>query len=107
MQTHIIKDKQTYAAFPSRRAKNRAIKWRLTQIIKASKGCADCGYNAHGVALQFDHMGDKKGNVSNLIRSDYAWSTIMDEINKCEIVCANCHAIRTKSRGQHHATPYS
>ena len=66
--------------FNSRRAKKRAIKWRLTQIIKASRGCADCGYNAHGVALQFDHMGDKKGNVSNLIRSDYAWSTILEEI---------------------------
>jgi hypothetical protein len=92
--------------FNSLRAKKRAIKWRLTQIIKASKGCADCGYNTNGVALQFDHMGDKKGNVSNLIRSDYAWSTIMDEINKCEVVCANCHAVRTKSRGQHRAMPF-
>lgn len=91
-------------AFSSPRARKRAAKWRLSQIHKLAHGCADCGYNASAYALQFDHVrGEKKGNVSNLIRSDYAWSTIKKEIDKCEVVCANCHAIRTKSRGQHHA----
>lgn len=74
-------------------------------MIKTSKGCVDCGYNDHAVALQFDHIGDdKKDSVSNLIRSDYSWSTIKTEILKCEIVCANCHAVRTKARGQHHSS---
>ena len=44
---------------------------------------------------------EKKNTVSNLIRSDYGWETIMSEIDKCEVVCANCHAVRTKERGQH------
>lgn len=87
----------------SPRAKKRAAKWRLSQIIKLHYGCADCGYNKSAHALQFDHVrGDKKGNVSNLIRSDYSWDTIKIEIEKCEVVCANCHAIRTQSRGQHY-----
>lgn len=93
----------------SERARKRAIKWRLTQIIKVSRGCHDCGYNAHGVALQFDHLRDKKANVSNMIRSDYSWETIKEEILKCEVVCANCHALRTKTRkdGQDPYTPRS
>lgn len=107
MDITIKQDNNLQTAFPSRRAKKRAIKWRLAQIIKASRGCMDCGYDSNGVALQFDHMGNKKANVSNLIRSDYAWSTILEEINKCQIVCANCHAVRTKSRGQHYAIPSS
>ena len=91
-------------AFQSPRARKRAAKWRLAQIHKLAQGCADCGYNTNAYALQFDHvMGDKKDTVSNLIRSDYAWSTIKAEILKCEVVCANCHAVRTKARGQHHS----
>lgn len=90
----------------SERAQKRAEKWRLSQIHKLAHGCADCGYNKDAYALQFDHIhGDKKKNVSDLIRSDYAWKTVLEEIEKCEVVCANCHAIRTKSRGQHYSTP--
>lgn len=89
-------------ALKSPRARKRAAKWRLAQIIKLEQGCVDCGYNANAYALQFDHIGDnKKGGVSDLIATDYSWKTILQEIDKCEIVCANCHAIRTKQRGQH------
>jgi hypothetical protein len=91
-------------AFRSPRARKRSIKWRALQIHKLAQGCADCGYNASAYALQFDHVrGEKKQAVSDLIRSDYSWNTIKEEISKCEVVCANCHAIRTKSRGQHYS----
>lgn len=94
-----IESKTLINAFPSRRARKRGAKWRLTQVIKLAQGCVDCGYNKHAIALQFDHVSDnKKGSVSNLIRSDYAWSTILEEINKCEIRCANCHAVVTARR---------
>jgi hypothetical protein len=81
------------------RAQKRADKWTKAQKIKTQSGCVDCGYNKSPYALQFDHIGnDKKESVSNLIRSDYSWETIILEINKCEVVCANCHAIRTQNR---------
>lgn len=83
----------------SKRARKRAAKWRLAQLIKLSRGCTDCGYAAHAVALQFDHVGDdKRMNVSDMIRSDYSWMTILEEIAKCEVRCANCHAVMTKNR---------
>jgi hypothetical protein len=74
-------------------ARNRA---RVAQI-KVQAGCADCGYAAHPAALQFDHVqGTKQGNVSELIKR--SWAVISEEISKCQIVCANCHAVRTWSR---------
>ena len=63
------------------------------------KGCADCGYNAHPSALEFDHApGSKKVfNIGEKIGS-YSRETLWAEISKCEVVCANCHAIRTYNR---------
>lgn len=89
----------TKYALMSPRAKKRAAKWKLAGMIKTANGCVDCGYAKHAQALQFDHISsNKKAAVSNLIRSDYAWTTILIEISKCEIRCANCHAIMTASR---------
>ena len=68
-------------------------------MIKTATGCLDCGYAAHAAALQFDHTdSNKKANVSDLIRSDYSWKTIKEEINKCVVRCSNCHAVITAER---------
>jgi len=81
------------------RAQQRKQKWLQAQHIKQAQGCIDCGYNEHPEALQFDHVSDnKKDCVSNLIRSDYSWKTIIEEIDKCEVRCANCHAAVTSRR---------
>lgn len=65
--------------------------------LKVAAGCTDCGYNAHPAALEFDHiLGGKQANVSALI--GYTWVRIQAEIAKCEVVCANCHRIRTVER---------
>jgi predicted nucleic acid-binding Zn-ribbon protein len=62
---------------------------------KLSKGCADCGYNKHHVALDFDHVdGEKELNVCNAKSIKQA----KKEIEKCEVVCSNCHRIRTYNR---------
>jgi hypothetical protein len=66
---------------------------------KLLRGCVDCGYHGHSAALDFDHVkGKKEYNLSQMRKS--AMSNIMAEINKCEIVCANCHRIRTFNRIQ-------
>lgn len=58
---------------------------------KVEKGCIDCGYNKHFAALEFDHVvGIKKSSVASLV----SWRAIMEEISKCVVRCANCHAIR-------------
>lgn len=56
--------------------------------------CIDCG-EKDPVVLEFDHLGNKKIEVSRLIRDKYSLSTVCQEINKCEIRCANCHRRKT------------
>jgi hypothetical protein len=68
--------------------------------IKLASGCVDCGYREHAVALDFDHsLGKKTAGVSALVKSACDWSIVEAEMAKCEVVCANCHRVRTKTRG--------
>jgi hypothetical protein len=59
--------------------------------------CVDCG-ELDPVVLEFDHLRDKVANVSYLVASSRPWHLILDEIAKCEVVCANCHRRRTLER---------
>lgn len=56
--------------------------------------CVDCG-ERDPIVLEFDHKGNKKIEVSKLVSNSYSWETIMEEINKCDVRCANCHRRRT------------
>jgi len=56
--------------------------------------CVDCGED-DPVVLEFDHLRDKKLNVSTLVNLVTDWTGILAEIAKCEVVCANCHRRRT------------
>lgn len=66
---------------------------------QVAKGCADCGYNAHPASLEFDHLPgtEKKFNIGEEIGS-YSREKLWEEIAKCDVVCANCHNIRTANR---------
>ena len=64
----------------------------LAKIAKIKEsGCIQCGYNAHPETLQFHHMDPstkKFGIGSSVMRS---WEKLQAEINKCVLLCANCH----------------
>lgn len=69
------------------------------QAIKLERGCADCGYRDHPAALDFDHLPGhaKEFRVAQL--SNGATRAKIDaEIAKCDVVCANCHRVRTAKR---------
>lgn len=66
------------------------------------KSCKDCGMS-NPICFEFDHVrGTKKARLSEMVSHGAAWATILKEIDKCEIVCANCHRIRTATRGGHY-----
>ena len=71
-------------------------KQRLKEI-KEKSGCVDCGETNH-IVLDFDHLSNKKYNVSRMIHDGFSWAAIKKEIAKCEVVCSNCHRIRTHNR---------
>jgi len=67
---------------------------------KIQMGCKDCGYNAHHAALEFDHIEDRvQGTVSSLAGNSL--KAVQKEILLCEVVCRNCHGIRTFVRGKY------
>ena len=59
--------------------------------------CIDCG-ESDPIVLEFDHLTDKAFDVSAGLRT-HKWETVLQEIDKCEVVCANCHRRRTARRG--------
>lgn len=76
------------------------LRLRLLQEIKLEKGCADCGYNKYACALDFDHRpGTEKLYVpAHMPKYKLSIAKIMAELDKCDIVCANCHRVRTMKR---------
>lgn len=68
--------------------------------IKEKTPCADCGHCFHHIAMDFDHLpGQKKlFSISTMVMKTVSFERIDAEIAKCEIVCANCHRIRTFNR---------
>lgn len=66
-----------------------------------SKPCTDCGYSFPSCCMDFDHLdGTKKvDNISAMIGNrTTSREKIYEEISKCELVCSNCHRIRTHQR---------
>jgi len=67
--------------------------------LKSENGCVDCGVTDYRV-LQFDHLPEheKAISIADGLRNGYSKSKLKEEMAKCEIVCANCHSIRTFER---------
>lgn len=61
--------------------------------------CADCGNRYPSVCMDFDHLPGHTKSFGVMNRwKDRKWNLILAEIEKCEVVCSNCHRIRTKAR---------
>ena len=78
---------------------NRAgyIKLRSEYREHKSKPCTDCGIMYPPYVMEFDHLGDKLYNISDIVRNGCK-KKYLAEIAKCELVCSNCHRIRTHNR---------
>lgn len=80
---------------------SKAKKRRETWEIKEKSGCVDCGEKYPHYMLHFDHLpGFKKSGSVSEIYSRNGREKGLEEMAKCDIVCANCHAIRTYNRNQ-------
>lgn len=69
---------------------------------KESTPCADCGNKFPACCMDFDHLPGftKSYAVGTMVAHGHAWEAIQAEMAKCELVCANCHRIRTRDRGR-------
>ena len=71
------------------------VKWM--DSLKEGRPCADCGLTYPPYVMEWDHLpGTEKALVlADTRRSAHARKRILDELAKCELVCANCHRERT------------
>jgi hypothetical protein len=80
--------------------KARAWEARQTELIRQAKEkpCADCGGAFPVFVMDFDHLPGAKKAFGLGNAKDKGTTAILAEIAKCEVVCANCHRLRTWSR---------
>lgn len=67
------------------------------------KGCVVCGYKEHHVALHYNHI-DPSTKVRNVSRAASV-KAVKEEIEKCEVLCANCHAVKSLEEKHHFNSP--
>lgn len=71
------------------------------EIMNALKSgpCADCGIQYPPYAMDFDHVrGEKTIHVGSSKMFHSPLDRVIEEIEKCDLVCSNCHRIRTHNR---------
>ena len=80
-----------------RAAMDAARAWMVS--IKNGVPCADCGEMFPVYVMHWDHLPgfEKVADVSSIVRSR-SRDAVLEELKKCELVCANCHVLRTIRR---------
>lgn len=82
-----------------KRARSSNIKRQRDNRLKlieylSNHPCVDCGED-RPECLDFDHVhGVKRGNISTMVGNSLSWDRILEEIEKCEVRCANCHRVK-------------
>lgn len=97
---HYEQNKAAYVSRASARKKQVliALNFQLVQYL-SSHPCVDCG-ERDPVVLEFDHIVEKIDDIATLVSRGFSWRSISQEIEKCEVRCANCHRRVTAKRGR-------
>lgn len=81
--------------------RNKEKQVHLQSFVNAVKSypCEDCGKDYPHYVMDFDHLPefDKEMDISQMYKWG-SWTKVVDEIMKCELVCSNCHRVRTWNR---------
>ena len=94
---HYAQHRDRYLARAVRRKKELTAE-RADYLITLfrERPCVDCGEH-DPLVLEFDHLGNKKFTIAKGL-GNRSWQAVLDEIAKCDVLCANCHRLR------HHAS---
>ena len=76
----------------------RAKRTVFLDAIKLAEGCTDCGYSEVARTMEFDHLPQHEKLFNVTAGRDGNITRLMNEIDKCEVVCKPCHGIRTNDR---------
>lgn len=94
-----LSERRSYARDNRGKMNSYVRKWRkknktLLDEYKMRRGCSRCGYAEHPSALDLHHTSpeDKKFSIAAKI-NNHPFESLIDEIEKCDVLCANCHRI--------------
>lgn len=91
---HYLANKQSYI---DRNKKYRKTIQNYVKSIKEDSPCLDCGVKYPYYVMDFDHLDNKEFGV-NFLSATGRIAALKKEIEKCELVCSNCHRKRTHNR---------
>ncbi len=97
-----------YTDLDKRRANHRIASRKFSAKLLALKTerkarpCEDCGVSYPACVMDFDHRSDKKFGIGE--NRTLAWSRYIEEMDKCDVVCSNCHRLRTMRRRKANGT---
>lgn len=91
------KNKERQLSQLNRRRRRRIARNRAIVAADKNQPCADCGGSFPPYAMDFDHLRDKENEIPYLVYS-CSPERLIREIEKCEVVCANCHRTRRHRR---------
>lgn len=81
---------------------NGKIRDEVLPVIEALKSepCLDCKVGYPPYVMDFDHRdpSTKYKGISEMVGTGYKLDRILEEIEKCDLICSNCHRIRTYNR---------
>jgi len=81
-----------YQSYVAQQRRGRERKLKLIALKGAS--CILCGYNKNHAALEFHHEipSEKSFQLDLRSLSNRKWEYVLQEAEKCILLCANCHA---------------
>jgi hypothetical protein len=91
------KNREHLRKYDKRRNLEKYLEYKVIEFLfKGSEPCADCGKSYPTECMEWDHCHGKRGKyVAQYFQSPY---NCQREVEKCDLVCGNCHNIRTEKR---------
>lgn len=97
--------KKAYHANPEKLLSRLADRRRKLNLLKMERPCYDCGGTFDPECMEWDHLPDKEKCFEIGRGPSYPLARVMDEIAKCQLVCCNCHSLRTIRRRRESRKP--
>lgn len=99
VKSHFLRNGEYYRSKQKIRVKRLFQEHSIIIDKLKSYPCSDCKGIFPLVSMDFDHVrGTKRGNISAMVRWGVTRQKLLEELEKCEVVCANCHRVRTRDR---------
>lgn len=74
-----------------RNIKRRRRRLKMLAVMRLGGKCESCGYKKNIKALDFHHKDNTTKEFSISKVANRAWKNVKNEVDKCSLLCANCH----------------